>query len=268
MNNHAIGIFDSGLGGLTAVKEIIKLLPQENIVYFGDTGRVPYGTRSAQTLYKYVTQDIRFLKQFNTKMIIIACGTASTVVLPELEGFDIPIVGVVDEAARASVNESKNNRIGVVATQATISSGAFERRIKAFSDDAVVFSKACPLFVPLVENGHTHSQLAKLAAEEYLKSLKEEGIDTLILGCTHYPLLSDIIKEFMGNEVALINSGEHVAKYVKRYLENNDMLNESGENGNYSYYVSDTTAGFEELGSRFLGRDIGGLVNRIDIEKY
>ena len=268
MNNNAIGIFDSGLGGLTAVKEVMELLPKENIVYFGDTGRVPYGTRSSQTLYKYVTQDIRFLKQFNTKMIVIACGTASTVVLPELEGFDIPIAGVVDEAARVSVKESRNKRIGVIATQATISSGAFERRIKAFSDDAAVFSKACPLFVPLVENGHTHSELAKLAAEEYLKPLKEEEIDTLILGCTHYPLLSDIIGEYMGSGVTLINSGEQVAKYVKRYLENNNMLNESNENGKYSYYVSDTTAGFEKLGSRFLGRDIGGLVSRIDIEKY
>ena len=230
MNKNAIGIFDSGLGGLTAVKEIIKLLPHENIVYFGDTGRVPYGTRSAQTLYKYVTQDIRFLKQFNTKMIVIACGTASTVVLPELEGFDIPIAGVVDEAARASVNESKNKKIGIIATQATISSGAFERRIKAFSDDVVVFNKACPLFVPLVENGHTHSQIARLAVEEYLKPLKDEGIDTLILGCTHYPLLSDIIREYMGENVVLINSGEQVAKYVRRYLENNDMLNKSERN--------------------------------------
>lgn len=268
MNNQAIGIFDSGLGGLTAVKEIIKQLPNEDIVYFGDTGRLPYGSRSVQTLYKYVTQNIRFLKQFNTKMIVIACGTASTVVLPELEGMDIPITGVVDEAARVSVITSKNKKIGVIATQATIRSGAFERRIKAFLSDAEVFNMACPLFVPLVENGHTHSELAYLAAKEYLLPLKEQGIDTLILGCTHYPLLTDTIKDIMGDGVTLINSGEQVANYIKRYLSENDMLNTSGKPGEYSYYVSDTTAEFERLGSKFLGRDIGGLVKRIDIEKY
>lgn len=268
MNNQAIGIFDSGLGGLTAVKEIINLLPNEDIIYFGDTGRVPYGSRSAHTLYKYVTQDIRFLKQFNTKMIVIACGTASTVVLPELEGMGVPIAGVVDEAARVSVLTTKNKKIGVIATQATIASGAYERRIKAFSSDSKIFTKACPLFVPLVENGHTHSKIAYLAAEEYLLPLKEQGIDTLILGCTHYPLLADTIQDIMGDNVSLINSGEQVANYVKRYLSENNMLNESNTSGKYSYYVSDTVAGFEKLGSKFLGRDIVGLVKRIDIEKY
>ena len=161
MNNQAIGVFDSGLGGLTAVKEIMKILPCEDIVYFGDTGRVPYGSRSAQTLYKYVTQDIRFLKQFNTKIIVVACGTASTVVLPELEGMGVAIAGVVDEASRKAVLTTKNNKIGVIATQATIGSGAFERRIKTFSPDIDVLSVKCPLFVPLVENGHPDNHSKK-----------------------------------------------------------------------------------------------------------
>ncbi len=268
MNNNVIGVFDSGLGGLTAVKEIMNILPNEDIVYFGDTGRVPYGSRSPQTLYKYVTQDIRFLKQFNPKIIVVACGTASTVVLPELDSMDVVVTGVVDEAARRAVLTTKNKKIGVIATQATISSGAFERRIKAFSEEAEVYSVKCPLFVPLVENGHTESEAARLIAKEYLVPLKEKGIDTLILGCTHYPLLSKTIQDIMGDGVSLVNSGEQVALYVKRYLIENNMLNQKTSNGQYSYYVSDKTDGFENLGSLFLGREIKGMVKRIDIEKY
>lgn len=268
MNNNAIGVFDSGLGGLTAVKEIIKKLPCEDVVYFGDTGRVPYGSRSPETLYKYVTQNIRFLKTFNIKMIVIACGTVSTVVLPVLDEKDVPVCGVVSEAAKVSVMETKNNKIGVIATQGTIRSGAFPKSIKALSENAEVYSAACPLFVPLVENGHISSKMAYMAAEEYLTPLKEKGVDTLILGCTHYPLLTDTIQDIMGDGVKLINSGEQVVNYVKRYLEENDMLTEKKTDGNYSYYVSDATFEFEKQGSLFLGRDIKGLVKRIDIDRY
>lgn len=268
MNNRAIGVFDSGLGGLTAVKEIMHLLPNENIVYFGDTGRVPYGSRSPQTLYKYVAQDIRFLKQFDIKMIAVACGTASTVVLPEMENIGVPITGVVDEAARSAVNLSKNKKIGVIATQATVKSGAFERRIKAFCSDFEVYSVSCPLFVPLVENGHTDTEVAYMVAKEYLLPLKEKNIDTLILGCTHYPLLTDTIRKVMGEDISLISSGAQMANYIKRYLEENDMLSANEQNGICDYYVSDATAGFEKLGSLFLGKEIKGLVKRIDIEKY
>ena len=270
MNDKAIGIFDSGLGGLTCVKEVIRLLPHENIIYFGDTGRLPYGSRSPQTLYKYVTQDIRFLKQFDIKMIALACGTASTVVLPEMEAGDvgIPMTGVVEEAAREAVRESKNKKIGVIATQATVQSGAFERRIKAFCSDAEVFSAACPMFVPLVENGYADTEVSNIIAKEYLEPLKKEGVDTLILGCTHYPLLTKTIKNIMGEDVFLISSGEQMARYIKNYLQKNDMLSSKKKDGSCNYYVSDTTDGFEKLGSLFLGREIKGLVKRIDIEKY
>lgn len=268
MNNQVIGVFDSGLGGLTAVKEIMNILPNEDIVYFGDIGRVPYGSRSPQTLYKYVTQDIRFLRQFEPKIIVVACGTASTVVLPELKEIDFAITGVVDEAARQAVLTTKNKKVGVIATQATISSGAFERQIKAFSGEIEVYSQKCPMFVPLVENGYVDSEATKIIAEEYLLPLRDKGVDTLILGCTHYPLLSKVISEIMGDGVSLINSGEQVALFVKRYLSENDMLSEKTIEGSYSYYVSDKIEGFESLGSMFLGREIKGLVKRIDIEKY
>lgn len=267
MNNSAIGVFDSGLGGLTAVKEIMRILPNEDIVYFGDTGRVPYGSRSPQTLYKYVCQDIRFLKQFNIKMIAVACGTASTVVLPELENVGVPIVGVVDEAARAAVAASESKRIGVIATSATINSGAFERRVKAFCSDAEVYSAACPLFVPLAENGHTDTEVSHLVAQEYLEGMKGK-IDTLILGCTHYPLMEKSIRKVLGDDVKLINSGAQMANYIKRYLDENDIRTKKDETGSVSYYVSDTTQMFEQLGSLFLGRQIQGQVKRIDIERY
>lgn len=269
MDNRAIGVFDSGLGGLTAVKELMHVLPHEDIIYFGDTGRVPYGTRSAETLLKYVSQDIRFLKTFDIKMIVIACGTASTVVLPRLAGeIDIPIVGVVDEAARAAAACSVSKRIGVIATNATINSGMFQNKLHALCPDARVYAVACPLFVPLVENGHTHSQVARLVAEEYLSDLRAETIDTLIMGCTHYPLLRDVISETIGKEVSLIDVGRQTACYVKRYLSQNDMLHSGNEMGKYRYFVSDTVDYFSKLGSMFLQREIGEMVNKIDIETY
>ena len=270
MNDKAIAIFDSGLGGLTCVKEIMRLLPHEDIVYFGDIGRLPYGSRSPQTLYKYVTQNIRFLKHFDIKMIAIACGTASTVVLPMMDTNEIgiPMTGVVSEAASAAVKQSKTGKIGVIATQATIHSGAFEKEIKKISPNAKVYSAACPLFVPLVENGHTDTEVSHIVAREYLQPLIEKNVDTLILGCTHYPLLAKTITDIMGSGVFLINSGEQMARYIKRYLTQNDMLTSKNEDGSCSYYVSDTVQGFEKLGSLFLGREIKGLVKQIDIEKY
>lgn len=269
MDTRAIGVFDSGLGGLTAVKQLMKALPHEDIVYFGDTGRVPYGTRSPQTITKYVMQDINFLMTFNLKMIVVACGTASTVALPVLKDtVDIHMTGVVDEAAICAVKSSQNGRIGVVATPATIKSGAFAKKIADVSAEAEVFSASCPLFVPLVENGHFDTKVSELVVEEYLEPLKNEGVDTLILGCTHYPLLRGVIGRYMGEGVKLIDVGEAAAQHVMRYLEQNDMKNSDTHSASYSYFVSDSVDNFAHLGSVFLQQEIGEMVNKIDIEKY
>ena len=269
MDTRAIGVFDSGLGGLTAVKQLMQVLPNEDIVYFGDTGRVPYGTRSPQTITKYVMQDINFLMTFNLKMIVVACGTASTVALPVLkDSVDVHMTGVVDEAASCAVDSTKCGRIGVVATPATIKSNAFAKKILSVKPDAEVYSKACPLFVPLVENGHFDTKVSELVVEEYLSDLKKENIDTLILGCTHYPLLKKAIGRYMGEKVKLIDVGEAAAKHVMRYLEENNMKNSDFHEAKYSYFVSDSVDNFANLGSMFLQKEIGEMVNKVDIEKY
>lgn len=269
MDTRAIGVFDSGLGGLTAVKQLMEAMPNEDIVYFGDTGRVPYGTRSPQTIVKYVMQDINFLMTFNIKMIVVACGTASTVALPILKDkISVPVTGVVDETAKCAAEATRNGKIGVIATPATIKSGAFKKKIAELAPSASVVSAACPLFVPLVENGHYDTKVAELIAEEYLAPLKVEGVDTLILGCTHYPLLRGVIGRYMGENIKLIDAGGAAARYVARYLDGENMRNADTHKAEYSYFVSDSTDNFANLGSVFLQREIGEMVNRIDIEKY
>ena len=269
MNNKKIGVFDSGLGGLTAVKQIMKELPNESIIYFGDTGRVPYGTRSRDTILKYTRGDIRFLKTFDVKVIVIACGTASSAALPMIKDeFDIPIVGVIDAAVYAAVRATKNKKIGVIGTSGTIKSGEYEKQIHEYDGSMQVYEKACPLFVPLVENGHFDTPVTRLVVEEYLEEIKKEGVDTLILGCTHYPLLEKVIGEYMGKDVTLINSGAEVAKYLKKKLDNEMSHSEKPDRNQYTYYVSDDISSFEELGGIFLEREINGQVNKVDIEKY
>ena len=269
MNNKSIGVFDSGLGGLTAVKQIMQELPNENIIYFGDTGRVPYGTRSRDTILKYTRGDIRFLKTFDVKVIVIACGTASSAALPMIKNeFDIPIVGVIDAAVYAAVRATKNKKIGVIGTSGTIKSGEYEKQIKAYDSEMQVFSKACPMFVPLVENGYFDSPVTKLIVEEYLEGIRAEGVDTLILGCTHYPLLAKVIGEYMGDDVTLINSGAEAAKYLKKKFDREDMHTGQISDEQYRYYVSDDISSFEELGGIFLEREINGQVSKIDIEQY
>lgn len=269
MNNRSIGVFDSGLGGLTAVKQIMRELPDENIIYFGDTGRVPYGTRSAETILKYTRDDIRFLKSFDVKIIVVACGTVSSVALPTVkEESDIPVVGVVDAAVYAAVRSTKNKKIGIIGTPGTIKSGSYEKHIRAYDPSIGTFTNACPLFVPIVENGHFDTPVTDLLVEEYLCDIRKAGVDTLILGCTHYPLLKKAISRYMGSEVTLIDPGAEVAKYLKKKL-GDDMLHEKSPDGaEYSYYVSDDVRNFEELGGVFLEREIIGQVQKIDIEKY
>lgn len=269
MDNRSIGVFDSGLGGLTAVKEIMKLLPDENIVYFGDTSRVPYGTRSKETILKYTYSDINFLLSQDVKMIVIACGTASSAALPEInEEFEVPIFGVVDAGAYEAARVTRNNKIGIIGTPATIKSGAYEKYLKKFNPQAEVYTRACPLFVPLVENGHFNTEVSRLVVKEYLEEIKAAGVDTLILGCTHYPLLKDAIAEYMGEGVTLISPGEEVAKYLKKKITEDNRHSETCDKEQYRYFVSDSVESFEELGSIFLETKINGKVSKIDIEKY
>ncbi len=270
MDNRPIGVFDSGLGGLSCVREIMKTMPDEKVIYFGDTGRVPYGSRGKDTLLKYVRQDIRFLETFDIKMIIIACGTASSAALPWISSeFGTEIIGVVEPAAKAAVKKSKNKRVGVLGTSGTVRSGKYAEYIKSICPDAEVFQKACPMFVPLVENGYSDSVVTEIIAKEYLEEMKTYGVDTLILGCTHYPLLKKVIGKIMGEEVALIDSGAVAADFAKDFLEERGMLCEkSADAEKYRYYVSDSAADFAKLGGMFLNRPIEENVDKVDIEKY
>lgn len=264
-----IGIFDSGLGGLTAVKELMHLLPHEPIVYFGDTGRVPYGSKSNDTIIKYTQSDIRFLTTFDLKMIVIACGTASTIALPHVEkSVSVPIFGVAHAAAKAAAKATKNNKVGIIGTNGSIRSGAYTRLIAKENPDITTVSVACPLFVPLVETGHTTGEIARLVAEEYLVPIRDAGVDTLVLGCTHYPLLRQTIAQVMGPGVTLIDPGQVTASFVQSYLTEHDMLCKQPVEHPYRVFVSDSPEDFQELGSRFLNQPIPGGVEKIDIEKY
>ena len=265
MNNKPIGVFDSGLGGLTAVKELLKLLPGESIVYFGDTGRVPYGTRSEETIIKYTKQDIAFFEKFSVKAIICACGTASSVGLPNIEKTNVPVIGVVEPTARRVVEKTRNNKIGIIGTEGTVSSGAYEKAIKKINPDISTFSKACTLFVPLVENGYLDHEATKIIAKEYLEDLKKENVDTLILGCTHYPLLKKVIGEIMGDDVVLINAGKAAAEYVKEILEKEDMLS-SNEKSEKRFFTSDKGKNFIKTAEVFLNERIESI-EKVDIEK-
>lgn len=268
MKARPIGVFDSGLGGLTALKELERLLPDEDIVYFGDTGRVPYGTKGREVIKKYAVQDMRFLRGFDCKAVIIACGTVSSVAFGEVAAVsDIPVVGVVEPAARAAVNATKNGRIGVIATSATVKSGSYEKAIKKIKPDAFLKSKACPLFVPLVENGYfaRGNKVAELVAREYLEEFSGSEVDTLILGCTHYPLLRGIIQDIFP-DVTLIDSGGETAKAAVSILKQNGLF--GGGNGERHFFVSDRTDDFARLAGIFLEHPVTSEVEKIEIEKY
>lgn len=267
MTKKAIGVFDSGLGGLTAVRELLTVLPYENIIYFGDTSRVPYGNRSHETIKKYSMQDACFLLTKNVKLIIAACGTASSVA-PEIgDSISVPFTGVVAPTAAAAVKATKNGKIGVIGTTATIKTGSYKRQIQKLRSDIEVFEKDCPLFVPLVENGFTspNDQIVSLVIERYLAPLRKTGIDTLILGCTHYPIIAESISKALPG-VKLIDSGRETALYAATLLKEQNALAEDNQPGKYEFYVSDTTEGFSSLAGIFLGRDISGSVSHVDIE--
>ena len=267
MDQRPIGIFDSGLGGLTAVREVQRTAPREDIVYFGDTGRVPYGTRGRETIIRYAKQDARFLLSHHVKLLLIACGTISSVAMEEISGMcDIPVLGVLESAAQEAASATKNGKIGVIGTNATISSGSYERLLKKLLPQAEILSEPCPLFVPLVENGRfrPEDRVARLVAEEYLAPITAFGADTLILGCTHYPLLKELISQLTG--ATLVDPGACAARAAAGCLEERGLLN--GRGGATSYFVSDEIDHFTRLAGYFLDREVTGSVERIAIENY
>lgn len=269
MKNNPIGVFDSGLGGLTAVKELLKILPNEDIIYFGDTGRVPYGNRSRETIIKYAVDDINFLRSKNVKMIIAACGTVSSVAFDVGVDLNIPFTGVLEPTAKAAVMATRNGRIGIIGTTATINTGAYKNEIKRLNKNIKVFEKDCPLFVPLVENGFIGDDPITLeVAKRYLNDLKAYDIDTLILGCTHYPIISSTISKVVGQNVTIINSGKETALFSYEKLKSLNLLNQKKNKGNCSFFVSDSIESFTKTAELFLCKDAGKYVKKIDINKY
>ena len=258
MNQQPIGIFDSGLGGLSVVNALTKLLPHENIVYFGDTGRVPYGTRSRDTIEGYTAQDIGFLQTHNVKLIIAACGTVSSVAPHIGKACGTPFMGVVTPTAKAAAAATKNCKVGVIGTAATITSNSYATEMQKENQNILVFGQPCPLFVPMVEEGFIDpaDPLPNTVCKRYLQPLKEQGVDTLILGCTHFPLLAPIIQQVMGNNVTLIDSGLATATAAAQFLTQNNLLNPQTKEGEQQYFVSDRTEAFCEVAGRFLGREI------------
>jgi glutamate racemase len=267
LKSRPIGVFDSGLGGLTVVKAIHKELPKEKLAYFGDTARIPYGTKAPETIIHYSRQIVRFLiKKEKVKAIVVACNTSSAWALKSLrKEFDIPILGVIEPGAYAAVEVTRNGKIGVIGTEGTIYSKAYPEAIHALYPKAKVFAKACPLFVPLVEEGKLTGPVAEEVVREYLRPLLRSGVDTLLLGCTHYPLLRKTIAKIVGPKVRIVDSAEETARSLHRNLETHGI--ELSGHGGGSYYVSDVSRKFKQQAQRFLGKNIQ-KVERVFIEKY
>jgi glutamate racemase len=252
-----LGVFDSGVGGLTVVKALKKILPNEDIIYFGDTARVPYGTKSQTTITQFAMQDTKFLIERNVKMIIVACHSVSSVCLDDLKKtFDLPIIGVIEPGAKAAVRSTKNNRIGVIGTHATILSGAYERAIKKLSKEVEIIAKATPLFVPLAEEGWVNNAITYQIAKAYLAPMIEENTDTLLLGCTHYPLLKATISKVFKNKVKIVDASLETALETKVILENYNLSNSAQKKQTMRFYLSDLTPNFSEISRRFLGSEL------------
>ena len=269
-DTRAIGVFDSGIGGLTAIRELAALLPNEHIIYFGDTGRVPYGTRSRETIIHYSRPNAHFLKSFDVKLLLIACNTASYAALSILQDeLDIPVYGVIEDASLRAAELTRSRRIGVIATPATISGHSYRDRLHQLLPDVEVFEQACPLFVPIVEQGRFSPEdpLVQILTEEYLAPMREAEVDTIILGCTHYPLLTDAIAACVPG-AALVNSGAEAARAIASALQNSDLAAPADQVGTRRYFVSDSTAQFEQNAAMYLRYPLGGSVERIEIETY
>ena len=268
MDNRAIGVFDSGLGGLTTVKELHRILPQEDIIYLGDTGRVPYGSRSRETIIKYARQDIAFLLQKDIKMVVDACGTVSSTLPREISAnLPVPYLDIVLPAAQQACAMTSRGRIGVVGTNATLRSNAFGKAIHNIRADVQVYGNPCPLLVHLVENGLVQQEnpITRLTVQMYQEPLMKEQIDTLILGCTHYPLLYDIFNELLDYQVTLIDPGRCAAGSVRDLLMKNGQLAQRQRQGITEYNVTDETESFNRTASIFLGEQVKGAVNRIEL---
>ena len=265
-----IGVFDSGVGCLTVAREIMRNLPSEKIVYFGDTARVPYGAKSRENIIRYSKQIIHFLMEQQVKAIVIACNTASAFALDEVrDEFEIPIIGVIEPGARVAAEETKNKRVGVIGTVGTIDSGIHASYLKKLDPDITVIGKACPLFVPLVEEGWLHDPVTMEVTARYLQEFKDKNVDTLILGCTHYPLIRSTIREFMGEEVRLVNPAYETALDLKALLQKKDLVSAGQEQEEFPYrfYVSDLADKFKAFAGSILPYDVE-TTKKIDIEKY
>lgn len=258
MPERAIGVFDSGVGGLTVLRELRLQVAGETLVYLGDTARVPYGTKSAPTVLRYAHEAARFLLyQQKVKLLVVACNTASAVALDDLEKhYEIPVVGVIEPGAKRALEVTRNGCIGVVGTEGTVRSGAYERALKEVRPEVVVHSAACPLFVPLAEEGWADHEVALLAARDYLAPLLAKGIDTLVLGCTHYPLLKKTLQEAVGPEVQLVDSAQELAKTVSSLLENHQLLRQTTPVEPPRFFVTDIPDRFERVGGAFLGETL------------
>ena len=266
--NRPIGVFDSGLGGLTAIKQLIRFLPKEDIIYLGDTARLPYGNKSKRTIIKFSTQNTLYLLRFNVKLIVIACNTSSSFALNALKkNYKIPIIGVIEPGVRKALELTGNKRIGVIGTNATIGSNAYQKRILKADSSIKIFAQSCPLFVPLVEEGWLEEKATSNIIRKYLAPLKNKGIDTLILGCTHYPLLKSSIKKIMGPAVKLVDSAREVALSAKQLLDEKDIASGQNRKGEIKFFLTDEPCRFKAVGEKFLGKKFA-RVYRVKENEY
>ncbi|MEA4816281.1 MAG: glutamate racemase [Lachnospiraceae bacterium] len=267
MDNRPIGVFDSGVGGLTVVKQVMKLMPNEKIIYFGDTARLPYGSKSKETVTRFSKQIVRFLLTQDVKAIVVACNTVSSNSLDDLKKeFDVPVFGVVMAGAIDAVNSTKNNKIGIIGTAATVRSHAYEKLVLSLNPDISVYQKACPLFVPLVEEGWTDNEIVYLIVKNYLEDFLKTGVDSIVLGCTHYPLLKKCIGETVGKDILLLDPAASAVLQVKEYLKKSGSLNGDKTVKEHIFYLSDITEKFDMLCKMALNKTF--VPKALDIEKY
>ena len=273
-DNRPIGVFDSGIGGLTVLREIWEAVPEESTIYFGDNSRSPYGTKSRSTIIRYSLQNMKFLESRDVKMIVVACNTASAYAYEELKArAKVPVVEVVTPGADVACRATKNGKIGIIATKGTISTGVYKKAVEDRAkelgmNNIEIFQQACPLFVSLAEEGWWDTEVTRLTAEEYLKPLKEAGVDTLVMACTHYPLLSKVIKEVMGDGVVLVNTGEATARVVKELLGSEGTASEGNQSPVREFYTSDEPELFEQVAAPFLGEGLPSGTRHFTTDKY
>lgn len=256
----SIGVFDSGIGGLTVVQALLEELPHEHLIYLGDTGRTPYGTKSPDTVRRYSLENAAFLVDKGIKLLVVACNTVSAVAFEAVcDAVDVPVLGVIAPGAQAAVAHTRNRKVGVIGTAATIASGAYTRALKDLAPDLEIYTRACPLFVPLAEEGWIDNDIARATAGLYLTSLQRSGIDTLVLGCTHYPLFAPVIREVMGKKVHVVDSAHTTALAARKILTERGLAHRSGR-GSASFFVTDAPEGFQKVGTRFMGQRIESAV--------